>query len=51
VRVPAQGVRPPALAKAPAEILPRLRHLWVDVPRAVLELDVDVAGRLDEDVA
>ena len=37
------------MVKVPTEILPRLRHPRADVPRAVLELDVDVAGRLEED--
>jgi hypothetical protein len=37
------------LVKVPAEILPRLRHPRADAPRAVLELDVDVAGRFEED--
>jgi hypothetical protein len=51
--MPAHDVRPPLLVKVPAEILPRMRHPQAYVPRRhvleVIELDVDVAGRLEED--
>jgi hypothetical protein len=40
--VPAHDVRPPVLVKVAAEILPRLRHPRSDIPRAVLELDVEL---------
>jgi hypothetical protein len=42
------GVRLTVLVEVPAKIVPRLRHPWADIRRAVLELNVDVAGHLDE---